>query len=203
MTKKIAFISQSVIRINKSFENEVPKSYEDIEIAYEHPVLSLVRKTKKDKDYINIYCGRPTYVLMKVRETFIEKFIDALKDVLFRAKIDEEQINKIESEIRIYSRFSEIIEQIIIEVNKEALSKAKALMFTLGYFDTIMRKTIKKCIIKNIIRQVLRKAARKYYRILTDEIKARYTISNFINLVMQEINFKKIAKSIYKNINDD
>ncbi|MCR8472506.1 MAG: hypothetical protein NDP11_05720, partial [Crenarchaeota archaeon] len=68
MTRKIAFISTVSIKLPREAESEIEIQKDDISIEYKHPVLYVTKYTKNDKDYINIYCGEKTYVLMKIRE---------------------------------------------------------------------------------------------------------------------------------------
>ena len=199
MTKKIAFISKAIIKLTKEDEEKI-KPLGELQIEYKHPVLYITKQQKKTKDYIYIYCGKPTYVIMKIKKSNLEAFTEAIETILSNAGIDTNQIDLIKKEVHIYCTASNVIEEIYRKITKKATETTYDLLFTLSYYDPTLRKAIKKCLIRAIIKQTTKNIIRTSYHNIPQELKETLTIREWTKIIYPEINQKSIMKHIYKAI---
>jgi len=203
MVKKIAFISSSVIKIRKELEEELTVDIGDISVEYRHPVLYLIRKTKRDKDYLYVYCSKPTYVIMKVKEAHIEEFINTLKDVLARASISEKDVESVCSEVLVYGKISNIMESLYFDILKESAEEAKSHIETLKYFTPPLRRKLRACIVRAIVIVKAREIALRYYPKLPPEVKERVPIGDWLEITSSEIDKRSIIRNIMRVLREE
>lgn len=195
MTRKIAFISAVPIKLPKEAENEIKMQKDDVFVEYKHPVLYVTRQTKKDKDYIHIYCGGKTYVLMKVREPTLEMLISALRPIL-QKYLDERLVEEFEAQVQLYCIISSVLNEIFNDTVSQATEGFRAYMPILMNFDPLLRKGLIKPLAKVLAKITLDENIQKYYLQLPENIKDRLSFRSFNRIVKNEIVFESIVNGI-------
>jgi len=197
LPRKIAFISPVPIKLPKEAEEEIGIRKNDVYIEYKHPVLYIVRATKRDKDYLYVYCGKTTYVIMKVRETTIEELISALKEVL-QEYVREDILAEFEAEIRLYCFLSDTIDKIYHETLKRAAEDYRSYVSILLNFDPLLRRKLMKPLAIGLARIALGEATRKHYMDLPEDIKEKLSFKSFMKIVLSEISLKSLVRNILR-----
>ena len=199
MPRKIAFISPVSIRLPKEAEEKIGIRRNNVYVEYRHPVLYIVRATKKDKDYVYVYCGKTTYVLMKIRDAHLEEILSILKDVL-KDYVREEDIEEFEAEIRLYCFMSHIIEEIYNDALRVATENYKNYSFTLLHFDPLLRRKMRKPLATNIARIALSETIHRHYVSLPIEIKEKLSYESFSRIITSEISLKNLVRNIFRGV---
>ena len=197
LVRKIAFISPVPIRLPKEAEDEISLRDENTYAVYRHPVLYLIRTTKRDKDYIYVYCGKTTYVLMKVKTAHIEYFISILRKLL-ENYVKTEDLDAFEAEIRLYCSLSALIQEIYNETLKLSLESYKNYLPLLLSFDPILRRKLRKPLAAKIVKIVLNDVIRKKYSSLSNDTKGKLSLENFRRIILSEISTKGIIENILR-----
>ncbi|MEM1585243.1 MAG: hypothetical protein QXE21_02750 [Candidatus Korarchaeota archaeon] len=199
MTRKIAFISTVSIKLPREAESEIEIQKDDISIEYKHPVLYVTKYTKNDKDYINIYCGEKTYVLMKIREHTLNAIIPVLKSVL-QKYLDGKLVEELEAEIRLYCLMSNIINEIFNKTLRDSIESFKAYLPILLNFDPLLRRELIEPLAKSIAKVTLRENIREYYLKLPGDILSRLSFKSFSEIMMSEIPLESIVNGILSSL---
>ncbi len=201
MTKKIAFISRVTIKIPKEVGEQLDIEGE-IEVTYRHPVLYLIRQYKKSKDYLYLYCGKPTYVVMKIKDTNLAMFESMIEKVLREIGIKEYDIICLQKEIYLYSRISNIISQIYKNILREAMEQYRGYIPIIKHFHPIFRRKIERCLAKIITDDVAQRVIKDYYFRQPQEVRSMIGLTDWINIIKAELNKKGIIKTILNTFSE-
>ena len=198
MTRKLAFISPVSIKIQKEMENKLNFEFNSIVVRYKHPVLYVERKTPRDKEYVYIYSGAVTYVLMKVKPQNLSLFERAITDAL-SGIVDENSIHALLATIELYAKLSHILDDIYYNALKQAKIMYGEYKFSLLYFDFELRSIIKSALMKGLAKISLNDTIYKTYLSLPEHIRSRLSLKHFRRIVMTEISIKNIVNALKKN----
>ena len=202
MTRKIAFLSSAIIKIPKESEEILTMEFEGIKIEYKHPVLYMIRQTKRDKDYIYLYSGKPTFVIMKVKEAHIEKFIECTNKVLSIVGIDSEDIEALTSEMLLYCRLSCKLEELYLDVLGNATEKFKSYVFALDIFDPLLRRKMVRPLAREITILTIKEKAKEYYLKMPTDLRSKVSFKIWLRFVLSEIDKRSIIKNILKGAHE-
>jgi len=200
MVRKIAFISSAVVKIPKDFEEKLTAEVDGMNVEYRHPVLYVVRQTRKDKDYIYIYSAKPTFVIMKVKEAHVDKFIECIDNILSIVGIDDGNRHKLASDLLLYCKLSHIIEEIHLDVLKSSKEEFMGLVGILDNFDPLLRRWMVRPLARAIVTKVIKEKAREYYLKIPEDIRARISFGEWMHFVLLEIDKKNVTKSILREL---
>lgn len=198
MTRKLAFISPVSVRIPKDMESKLNFESDGINVRYRHPVLYIERQTARDKEYVYIYGGAVTYVLMKIKPHNLPLFEDAIINAL-GGIIEDSTIHTLLATMELYSELSHILDDIYSSALRQAKARFSEYKFSLLYFDFELRNIIRSALMKGLARISLNDVIYKTYLSLPEKIKNRLSFEHFRRIVMTEINIKNIVNALKKN----